>query len=123
MIELVVEGRCNGCQACVDVCPRNVFEVGPDGRALIARQADCQTCFLCELYCPVDALYVAPEYEQARTVDAGAVLASGLLGQYRRDSGWGEWAATVPNEHWRMGQIFERARAMAAAVPEKTPPG
>jgi hypothetical protein len=38
-----------------------------------------------------------------------------LLGQYRRQSGWGEWAASKPNEHWRMGEIFERARAIAAA--------
>jgi len=28
---------------------------------VIARQNDCQSCFLCEIYCPTDALYVAPD--------------------------------------------------------------
>lgn len=27
---------------------------------LLARQEDCQTCFLCEANCPVDALFVSP---------------------------------------------------------------
>jgi ferredoxin len=26
-------------------------------------RGDCQTCFMCELYCPADALYVAPSCE------------------------------------------------------------
>ena len=35
----------------------------------IARKHDCQTCFLCEAYCPVDALYVAPQVEEPVEVD------------------------------------------------------
>jgi len=112
MIELIVEDRCTDCGACAEVCPRDVFEAGAGDRPVIARQADCQTCYLCELYCPVDAIYVGPNCERPEPVTAEAIAP--LLGRFRRDSGWGEWAATVPNEHWRMGEIFARARAMAA---------
>ncbi|MEY4511940.1 MAG: hypothetical protein RLZZ450_4062 [Pseudomonadota bacterium] len=111
MIELVVQDRCSGCGACVAACPTNVFEVA-DGRPVIARQADCQTCFLCELYCTTDALYVAPNAEQPTPVDEAAIVASGLLGEYRRFSGWHEWADTHPNLFWRQGELFARGRQL-----------
>jgi NAD-dependent dihydropyrimidine dehydrogenase PreA subunit len=60
MIELVIASRCIDCDRCVKVCPTNVFDPVPGGHPVIARQRDCQTCFMCEAYCPVDALYVAP---------------------------------------------------------------
>lgn len=114
MIALLLEDRCEPCGACVRVCPRDVFEAGPSGRPIIARQDACQTCFLCELYCPVDALYVDLDCERPREVDADEVVH--LLGQYRRESGWGEWADRYENQHWRMGEIFARARELAAAA-------
>lgn len=89
MIELVSEARCIGCDVCVDVCPTNVFDRVPGGVPRIARQEDCQTCFMCEAYCPVDALYVAPQAEQQVGVDEEALAASGLLGSYRAVVGWG----------------------------------
>ncbi len=52
MIELVSEERCIQCDVCVDVCPTNVFDAVPGGPPVIARKADCQTCFMCEVYCP-----------------------------------------------------------------------
>lgn len=115
MIEAVLDDICDGCHACVEICPRNVFDVAETGRPVIARRDDCQTCFLCELYCPQDALYVAPLVDARQPVDEAALRASGLLGQFRRDSGWGEWAQHYANEHWRMGEIFARARALAEA--------
>jgi hypothetical protein len=45
----------------VRACPTNVFDSVPDGAARIARQPDCQTRFMCELYWPEDALLVAPQ--------------------------------------------------------------
>jgi NAD-dependent dihydropyrimidine dehydrogenase PreA subunit len=112
VIALLLEDRCTGCNACVAVCPTNVFETRVDASPVIARQEDCETCFLCELYCPADALYVEPTANQIVDVDEEQIKGSGLLGQFRRESGWGEWEADprYTNEHWRMGQIFERAR-------------
>ena len=110
MIELVVAERCTACNACVEVCPTNVFDTSATGLPVIARQDDCQTCFMCELYCKSDALYVAPDCEGPTPIDASAIVASGLLGQFRRESGWDEWSEHYPNEHWRMDGVFRRAR-------------
>ena len=35
--------------------------------------------------------------------------AGGTVGQYRRHSGWHEWAGTYPNEQWLMETVFRRA--------------
>lgn len=113
MIELIAEDRCTDCGACVVACPRDVLQAGAHGHPVIARQDDCQTCFLCELYCEADAIYVGPDCDRALPVTLAEV--EPLLGRFRRDSGWGAGAEGAPNEHWRMGEIFERARAMAAA--------
>lgn len=88
MIEIVSEGRCISCDICVRACPANVFERGEAGIPVIARQDDCQTCFLCEIYCPVDALYVAPHAEGPVFVSEAEIEASGLLGSYARALGW-----------------------------------
>ncbi|PZV37191.1 4Fe-4S binding protein [Mesorhizobium kowhaii] len=115
MIELVIAERCTGCNACVEVCPTNVLELVAGDVPRIARQADCQTCFMCELYCRGDAIYVAPDCESPTVVDRDAILTSGLLGEFRRDHGWDEWATDprYTNEHWRMESVFLRARDMA----------
>ncbi|MBS1881687.1 MAG: ferredoxin family protein [Actinobacteria bacterium] len=92
MIELVVEERCIKCEMCVRVCPTDVFEESESGLPVIARQGDCQTCFLCEVYCPVDALFVAPHATpdpDPRWRDAAWLEQSGRLGSYRRAVGWG----------------------------------
>lgn len=109
MIELVVAERCTACGQCVAVCPSNVFDGAEAGAPVIARAQDCQTCFMCELYCAADALYVGPNAERPEPVEAQAIVASGLLGQYRRDSGWDEWQDRFPNEQWRMETVFRRA--------------
>jgi NAD-dependent dihydropyrimidine dehydrogenase PreA subunit len=113
VIELLVKDRCTQCNACVATCPMNVFDAVPGGFPLIARQADCQTRYMCELYCVADALFVASDCERAEPVDESQVIASGLLGQFRRDHGWGEWAQDprYRNQHWYMGEVFRRARS------------
>lgn len=93
MIELVSAERCVKCDICVRVCPTNVFDYGEGRLPVIARQDDCQTCFMCEAWCPADALFVAP---QASAVAVGSpyldeqwLIERGLLGSYRREIGWG----------------------------------
>jgi NAD-dependent dihydropyrimidine dehydrogenase PreA subunit len=88
MIELVSAERCTGCNICVSVCPTNVFDAVEDSPPVIARQGDCQTCFMCELYCPVDALYVAHDANAAVAVDETVLEESLVLGSYRKAIGW-----------------------------------
>ncbi|MBV5291805.1 MAG: FAD-binding protein [Curvibacter lanceolatus] len=68
-----------------------------------------------ELYCQADALYVDPSVFERVQVNADTVRASGLLGVYRRDSGWDEWAddPRYVNQHWRMEEVFARGRELA----------
>ncbi|WP_426413124.1 4Fe-4S dicluster domain-containing protein [Bradyrhizobium ganzhouense] len=122
MIELIVAERCTDCGACIEVCPANVLDPGRDGSPVLARVEDCQTCFMCELYCRADAIYVAPDCDRRVSVTKDEVLASGRLGQYRKHSGWDEWAEHFPNEQWLMETVFRRA-GEAAAQPKAQKPG
>lgn len=88
MIEVISPTRCTACNICVRVCPANVFDIVVDEAPVIARQDDCQTCFLCEVYCPEDALYVAPHADGPTGVTEEEVVARGLLGSYARTLGW-----------------------------------
>ena len=49
--------------------------------------------------------------------DPQDIEARGLLGVYRSDSGWHEWAndPRYANLHWRMDEVFARGRQMAEA--------
>jgi len=100
MIEVISESRCIECNQCVSVCPTNVFEKVEDGVPVIARQDDCQTCFMCELYCPVDALYVAPESERPIGVTEQEALEQGLIGGYREKVGWGKGRTPVASHDY-----------------------
>ncbi|MBH0236490.1 4Fe-4S dicluster domain-containing protein [Methylobrevis albus] len=88
MIELVSESRCIQCNICVKACPDNVFDAVEAAAPVIARKADCQTCFLCELYCPADALFVSPLRDRDDPVDEADLVARGLLGSFARNMGW-----------------------------------
>ena len=114
MIELIVSDRCTNCGACVEVCPTNVFDQASSGPPILARVEDCQTCFMCELHCRADAIYVAPDCDRRDTVDPAEIVASGRLGRYRQHSGWDEWADRFPNDQWLMENVFRRAGEAAA---------
>ena len=89
MISLIFDDLCDGCNSCVVACPTHVLDAGVDGGApVVARLDQCQTCYMCELYCASDAIYVAPDQHRPETVDPEAIRASGHLGRIRRDHGW-----------------------------------
>lgn len=87
MIAALIEERCTQCNACVEACPTRVFEPGETTPRIAAPDA-CQTCYLCELACLEDALWVNPAQDEATAPPLPVLLASGQLGQVRRDSGW-----------------------------------
>jgi NAD-dependent dihydropyrimidine dehydrogenase PreA subunit len=87
MIAHIFEDLCDGCNSCVTVCPTHVLDVG-DGAPVIARLDQCQTCYMCELYCTSDAIYVAPDQHEVEAIDPEAIRTSGVLGRIRRDHGW-----------------------------------
>lgn len=88
MIELLSDERCIDCNLCVKACPTNVFDARSGAAPVIARGDDCQTCFMCELYCPTDALYVTPVVSAHLVVNESQIERSGLLGSYARELGW-----------------------------------
>lgn len=117
MIEVLSRDRCIDCDICVRVCPTNVFDKRP-GAPVIARQEDCQTCYQCEAYCPVAAIYVAPlripAPEGSRFKDEAALLASDELGVYRRRVGWADsLAPDVPSDE----EYANLMRSMRARLP------
>ncbi|QCO03119.1 4Fe-4S dicluster domain-containing protein [Azospirillum argentinense] len=118
MIALISESRCAACGTCVRVCPTGVFDERPGDLPVIARQNDCQSCFLCEIHCPTDALYVDPDADRPATVDEAALAASGALGSYARALGW---------NRGRMGGTAEdltlHLRAASAVQAQSLKPG
>jgi len=56
---------CTGCGACVDACPLDVLRSNKATmKPFIKYLRDCQSCLLCEISCPVEAIYVSPDYER-----------------------------------------------------------
>ncbi|CAM3753995.1 ferredoxin family protein [Smaragdicoccus niigatensis] len=108
MIEVVSSERCIECDKCVDVCPTRVFDRGADGIPVIARQHDCQTCFMCEAYCPVDALFVAVERQplpaDSPLRDEAHLVENGLIGSYREKLGWGR--GRTPGAKFAIGPVL-----------------
>jgi NAD-dependent dihydropyrimidine dehydrogenase PreA subunit len=127
MIEFIVEERCTGCNACVAACPSHVLDASPVGAPAIARPDQCQTCFMCELYCEADAIWVGPDKDVRGAADEASVLASGQLGRMRRDYGWSPDSEPRPlREYWRLGPLLNEGAQIAArryARAHPSPPG
>jgi len=55
--------RCRGCERCVSVCPKGVFELySLDGRqkSRVVRMSDCEQCTACVKQCPEHAILADP---------------------------------------------------------------
>jgi len=87
LIEFIDETSCTDCGKCVEICPTDVFDRSAAGVS-IARLADCTSCMNCELYCPQDAIYVSPLKGPEIGLDKAAILASGIMGSYRKSMNW-----------------------------------
>ena len=109
MIEVVSESRCIRCDICVRVCPADVFRKDAEGLPVIVHQDDCQTCFLCEIWCPTDALYVAEAADGPTGITEAEVEARGLFGTYARALGWSKGRAGGADRdttrHLRVAQV------------------
>jgi NAD-dependent dihydropyrimidine dehydrogenase PreA subunit len=61
MIERVDRTKCIGCGTCAQICPMDVLGLDQQtGQSVIRYPTDCQTCYNCELDCPVSAIWVGP---------------------------------------------------------------
>jgi NAD-dependent dihydropyrimidine dehydrogenase PreA subunit len=113
VIEVVSDTRCTRCNLCVRVCPMDVFDLVPDGPPVIARQDDCQTCFMCEAHCPDDALYVAPMRAPAPVgsphLDEAQLIDSGVMGSYRARLGLGGEPPRTHAQLFALAEIGPRA--------------
>ncbi len=68
----LVEERCTGAAACVQVCPRNVLHMDGHRRKVeIKRSNDCIQCGACIVQCPEDALRF--RYDDGRVVEAATI--------------------------------------------------
>lgn len=67
-------GLCTGCQSCLNVCPRGVFEMR-DKKAVISSRDDCIECGACALNCADGALSVRSG------VGCAAAIINGKLGR------------------------------------------
>jgi len=117
MIAHIFEDRCTGCNDCVAACPTHVLDLGEGGIPLVARIDQCQTCFMCELYCSADAIYVAPEQDDAGSVTAHAALAAGHVGRLRHDYGWDRAPPSGQghlSDFWQLGPLLREGAEIAA---------
>lgn len=115
MIAHIFADACTGCNACVEACPTHVFDAG-ERAPVIARLDQCQTCFMCELYCEADALYVAPDQHHAEIIDPVAIRAAGHVGRLRREYGWDRPADGAGHLHdfWQLGPLLREGAQIAA---------
>lgn len=117
MIAHIFADRCTGCNACVAACPTHVLDAGNGEVPVIARIDQCQTCYMCELYCEADAIYVDPDQHAIATITPEAALETGHVGQLRHDYGWDRVAPEEKghlSDFWRLGPLLREGAEIAA---------
>ncbi len=62
----------------------------------------------CELYCPSDAIYVSPLKDLEVGLDKAAIIASGIMGSYRKAMHWeNSQGPSGTGDNWAL-QLRER---------------
>lgn len=60
---------CKRCYACVEFCPKRVYDIGPEGEVIKARPEDCIACSLCVMICPDFAIVDDAEMKEQIVID------------------------------------------------------
>jgi NAD-dependent dihydropyrimidine dehydrogenase PreA subunit len=61
-IESIDTTLCTGCGSCIEYCAMDVIRMDEQNKkAFIKYPEDCMLCLVCEIICPVKAIYVSPE--------------------------------------------------------------
>jgi len=55
---IVDEGKCVGCEECVDICPQDVFEMQNE-KSVVVEPDECVDCESCLEACEEDAITMA----------------------------------------------------------------
>ncbi len=64
-IRRIDQHRCIGCRVCSEICPMDVIHFDETrNKAVIRYVRDCQSCFLCDVECPEDAITVVAQFER-----------------------------------------------------------
>jgi DNA-directed RNA polymerase subunit D len=53
--EITIDEKCNSCRDCIEVCPRNVFEI-EDDKISVKKPEDCSMCMECVEACEESAI-------------------------------------------------------------------
>lgn len=64
-VEHIDYDKCSQCLKCSRICPMDIYRVA-GRRVYIAYPLDCMCCYLCELECPQEAIYVNPRRGQPK---------------------------------------------------------
>lgn len=83
---VIYSAWCKGCGVCAAFCPGQVIEMGPAGKAVIAREEQCMNCGFCEMHCPDFAISVTEKSDTAAAF-ARDVRATGFKAEPDDDAG------------------------------------
>lgn len=76
---------------------------------------------MCELYCPVDALYVAPEADCSVEVEENQLSSTGVLGSYRSVIGWNPRRplSDAKDKSYKMFEAMAQSEGIPMSPPTK----
>ena len=60
VVKLAIDSeKCDGCGACVDVCPVTVLKINKNKKCVIVNLDECIECRACEAVCPTGAISIS----------------------------------------------------------------